>query len=58
MRFRTVRAEPRLHYEVLLEPRSAYVLEGAVRWQWEHHVPPAKSLRYSITFRSLRESRN
>jgi hypothetical protein len=21
---------------------------------WQHHVPPAKSLRYSITFRTLR----
>ena len=37
-----------------LEPRSGYVLAGESRWKWEHHVPPAKSLRYSITFRSLR----
>jgi DNA oxidative demethylase len=40
--------------EVLLERRSAYVLAGEVRWEWEHHVPPVKELRYSVTFRSAR----
>ena len=40
--------------EVLLERRSAYVLAGAARWEWEHQVPPVKELRYSITFRTLR----
>jgi alkylated DNA repair dioxygenase AlkB len=40
--------------EVLLERRSAYVLAGEVRWEWEHHVPPVKELRYSVTFRSVR----
>jgi alkylated DNA repair dioxygenase AlkB len=40
--------------ELLLERRSAYVLAGAARWEWEHQVPPVKELRYSITFRSLR----
>ena len=38
--------------EVLLERRSAYVLAGEARWKWEHHVPPVKELRYSITFRT------
>jgi len=41
---------------VRLEPRSAYFLEGAVRWEWEHSIPPVKTLRYSITFRNLRKS--
>jgi alkylated DNA repair dioxygenase AlkB len=54
MRFRRGSREERVQWEQLLEPRSGYVLSGAARWQWEHHVPPAKSLRYSITFRSLR----
>lgn len=40
--------------EVLLERRSGYVLAGEVRWEWEHHVPPVKELRYSITLRSAR----
>jgi alkylated DNA repair dioxygenase AlkB len=37
-----------------LEPRSAYLLRGLVRTQWEHSIPPVHELRYSITFRSLR----
>jgi len=36
-------------------PRSAYLLRGPVRTQWEHSIPPMDSLRYSITFRSMRE---
>ncbi len=38
----------------LLEPRSAYILRGESRTRWQHHIVPAKSLRYSITFRTLR----
>jgi len=41
---------------VLLEPRSAYLLRGAVRHQWEHSIPPAEDLRYSVTFRSVKPS--
>lgn len=37
-----------------LSPRSAYVLRGTVRTEWEHSIPPVEALRYSITFRSLR----
>ena len=40
--------------EVPLQPRSAYVLTGPARTQWEHAIPPVKELRYSITFRTLR----
>jgi alkylated DNA repair dioxygenase AlkB len=54
MRFRRGPAGDREQWETLLEPGSAYVLAGDVRWRWEHHVPPAKALRYSITLRSLR----
>jgi len=39
---------------LVLEPRSAYLLEGEVRDGWEHSIPPVPSLRYAITFRSLR----
>ena len=42
--------------EVALEPRSAYVLTGPARTQWEHSIPPVKETRYSITFRTLRRS--
>jgi len=37
-----------------LEPRSAYLLRGAARREWEHSIPPVESLRYSVTFRNLR----
>jgi DNA oxidative demethylase len=40
--------------ELLLEPRSAYVLTGPARSQWEHGIPAVKETRYSITFRTLR----
>ena len=38
------------------EPRSAYLLSGPARSAWEHSIPPVESLRYSITFRNLRET--
>jgi alkylated DNA repair dioxygenase AlkB len=37
------------------EPRSAYLLSGPARTEWEHSIPPVAALRYSITFRNLRE---
>jgi alkylated DNA repair dioxygenase AlkB len=39
---------------IILEPRSAYVIRGAVRWRFQHSIPPVEQLRYSITFRTLR----
>jgi alkylated DNA repair dioxygenase AlkB len=36
-----------------LQPRSAYLLRGPVREQWEHSIPAVDQLRYSITFRTL-----
>jgi alkylated DNA repair dioxygenase AlkB len=40
------------------EPRSAYLLTGPARSEWEHSIPPVDALRYSITFRNLREKRD
>jgi alkylated DNA repair dioxygenase AlkB len=56
MRFRPYPPKPGrvAGFELLLEPRSAYVLRGDARWGWQHHIPPTKALRYSITFRTLR----
>ena len=34
-------------------PRSAYLLTGEVRWDWEHRIVPGDELRFSITFRTL-----
>ncbi|HYR91187.1 MAG TPA: alpha-ketoglutarate-dependent dioxygenase AlkB [Terriglobia bacterium] len=35
-----------------LEPRSAYLMRGEARWGWQHSIPPTKTTRYSITFRT------
>jgi DNA oxidative demethylase len=36
-----------------VEPRSAYLLSGEARHDWEHSISPGQSLRFSITFRTL-----
>jgi alkylated DNA repair dioxygenase AlkB len=40
--------------ELMLAPRSAYVMQGEIRRHWQHHIPPTRQLRYSITLRTLR----
>jgi len=37
-----------------LAPRSAYVLDGPSRTEWEHSIPPVAEHRYSITFRNFK----
>ena len=39
---------------LVAERRSAYLLSGAARTEWEHSIPPVDALRYSITFRNIR----
>ena len=39
---------------LVAEARSAYLLSGAARDEWEHSIPPVDALRYSITYRNLR----
>jgi alkylated DNA repair dioxygenase AlkB len=56
LRFRRHTGDVRRAWEVELEPRSGYVLAGEARTAWQHHVPPTKALRYSITFRTLRRA--
>ncbi|MCA1579943.1 MAG: alpha-ketoglutarate-dependent dioxygenase AlkB [Acidobacteria bacterium] len=41
-------------YSRTAEPRSAYLLRGPARTEWEHSIPAVPALRYSVTFRSLR----
>ncbi len=50
-------ARRRASYDIVLEPRSAYLLTGPARSDFEHHIPPVASLRYSVTFRTLRVRR-
>ncbi|RWP39180.1 MAG: alpha-ketoglutarate-dependent dioxygenase AlkB [Mesorhizobium sp.] len=42
---------------VTLEPRSAYLMTGPARTEWEHSIPPVAAHRYSITLRTLRPQR-
>jgi alkylated DNA repair dioxygenase AlkB len=55
MRFRPyphVKGSRKDAFHIDLEPRSAYVMQGAARWKWQHAISPTKELRYSITFRT------
>jgi alkylated DNA repair protein (DNA oxidative demethylase) len=53
LRFR--RRRPRGFDRATLDvaPRSAYLLAGESRWDWEHSIVPGDRLRFSITFRTL-----
>jgi alkylated DNA repair dioxygenase AlkB len=37
---------------VAVAPRSAYLLSGEARYDWEHSIAPGEQLRFSITFRT------
>jgi alkylated DNA repair dioxygenase AlkB len=39
---------------LVAEPRSAYLLAGPSRTEWEHSIPAVDALRYSITFRNFK----
>jgi alkylated DNA repair dioxygenase AlkB len=54
LRFQQSRGAARKTRALTLAPRSAYVLDGAARWQWQHAIPPGREERYSVTFRTLR----
>jgi alkylated DNA repair dioxygenase AlkB len=55
MRFRRRRGDAWETWEQLLDPRSAYVISGAARSAWYHSIPPTPGVRYSVTYRSVRE---
>lgn len=39
---------------ILAEPRSAYHLSGSARSEWQHSILRVDTLRYSVTFRTMR----
>ena len=53
-RFRRRRGAAWERADIIAEPRSAYLLSGPARTEWEHSIPPVEQLRYSITFRNFR----
>ena len=57
MRFQRGKGEGRETYALLLPPRSAYVLAGEARAQWQHSIPATPEPRYSVTFRTLRTAK-
>lgn len=44
-------------HEITLARRSAYLMTGDSRSLYEHHIPAVRHLRYSVTFRTLRNRR-
>lgn len=54
MRFRRRRGEGWERAALPLAPGSAYLLDGPARQDWQHSIAPGETLRYSVTFRSLR----
>ena len=44
----------RATHEIELAPRSAYLIRGVARREYEHSIPPVQARRYSVTFRTLR----
>ena len=53
LRFRRRRTPGFDRVNLDVAPRSAYLLSGAARWDWEHRITPGDALRFSITFRTL-----
>jgi alkylated DNA repair dioxygenase AlkB len=55
LRFRRRAGTKWERFTLTAEPRSAYLLRREARHQWEHSIPRLETLRYSVTFRTLRE---
>jgi alkylated DNA repair dioxygenase AlkB len=53
LRFRRRQGEKWQRFTLIAEPRSAYLLRGAARSDWEHSLAPVGTMRYSITLRTM-----
>ena len=53
LRFRRKAGSKWERFTLTAEPRSAYLLRGEARHEWEHSIPQMESLRYSVTLRTL-----
>ena len=56
-RLRTYRKEEQTRSSIISFPvsrRSLYVMKDSARNDWQHSISPVKSLRYSITLRTLK----
>lgn len=52
LRFRRREGAKFRRYSLDARPRSAYLLSGEIRHEWEHSIAPVERPRYSVTFRS------
>ena len=57
LRFRRKSGAKWDRFTLTAEPRSAYLLRGEARHEWEHSLPRLETLRYSVTLRTLAEAR-
>ncbi|HEX8450282.1 MAG TPA: alpha-ketoglutarate-dependent dioxygenase AlkB, partial [Allosphingosinicella sp.] len=53
LRFRRRAGSKWERFTLTAEPRSAYLLRGESRHEWEHSIPQLETLRYSVTLRTL-----
>jgi alkylated DNA repair dioxygenase AlkB len=53
LRFRRRAGAKWERFTLTAEPRSAYLLRGPARHEWEHSIPQLDTLRYSVTLRTL-----
>ena len=54
LRFQRGAGERRRVFEQVLDPGSAYVLDGPARISWQHSIPAVSAERFSLTFRTVR----
>ena len=40
-----------------VQHRSLYIMQRSARWDWQHSIAPVKQIRYSITLRTLRSTK-
>jgi alkylated DNA repair dioxygenase AlkB len=52
LRFRRREGRTFRRFSLPLAPRSAYLLSGEIRHEWEHSIAPLEQERFSITFRN------
>jgi alkylated DNA repair dioxygenase AlkB len=55
LRFRRRRESGFERASLEVKSRSAYLLSGGARHEWEHSIAPGETLRFSITFRTFSE---
>jgi alkylated DNA repair protein (DNA oxidative demethylase) len=56
LRFRRRRGAGFERFPLDAPPRSAYLLRGEIRHEWEHSISPMQVKRFSITFRSRHDT--